>query len=652
MQSISALLLLLCTPAIGRITPAVPPGTLSCAPIHGGDDDARQRAIDAIQRGEYEEARRLLDGLIVERDVARAREALAAGRGEEAMGLLDEALDLGGETIERLELRGRAALVAAEALAAKPGNKTNPQWFYQDALEFFLQAGSHAVAAGDEAATIRLAFEASGAARRVPDPERALELARMGSRRLEAFSGEGELILDPPAARVHAEAAFDRYIAARRGGESGDEFYQEAEDQLMLLLGEHPTDPWPPLQLSNLYQWKGDNEAAIGVIEHALEVSPERQALHDRLQSLVPAQRGWVALTEFYGRFSALHPESATVQRAAGIAALFGALADFDQGNNDPEPFRVAEASFARAAELGEELRSDCLGYQAICRDAVGWCLFNQGDYSAAKEAFLSMEDVFEGGLRWQLPGRLPDGVAGLGLVIAKLAANPQSVEATDQVAEAAAIADYLFAYFPEDGNHANNAGFLNRDAAVLFERTARILRGRAAEAADAQERRKLEEDAAHAMDRAFELMAKSKAAYKVAARLLPDDVRVINDAALVVVYYTRDEVEYAEDLLLRAVKLGEEQLADPGLDPERRFALNEAFGDAHQNLAVLELTLRRNGAKARQWLERALEIGPPSREQRRPLLDICDAVAADPDFDLSSSPMIRNMVWLHSPRR
>ncbi|MDA1266482.1 MAG: hypothetical protein O2816_15485, partial [Planctomycetota bacterium] len=77
-----------------------------------------------------------------------------------------------------------------------------------------------------------------------------------------------------------------------------------------------------------------------------------------------------------------------------------------------------------------------------------------------------------------------------------------------------------------------------------------------------------------------------------------------------------------------------------------------EAWGDAHQNLAVLELTIRRDGAKARRWMAQALKIGPANREGRRPLLDICDALAQNPEYDLASSAMVRNMVWLHSPKR
>jgi len=613
-------------------------------------DDEPSRVVEAVRRGDYRAARELLGELIVEQNRSRALQALGTGDGEAAMILLDEALELRAGDAALLAMRGRAAYAAAEAVLADPSSGANPQFFYEDALEHLLQAGSQYAAARDAEQVARIAFDASRAARRIPDPERALALARGGAEQLASI--EGGLVLDPPATQVHAEAAFDVFIARLRGGGDTEEVYLETEDQLMTMLGQQPTAPWPLQQLSNLYQWNGDLEGAITTIERALELSPDTQALHDRLIQVVPGERGWPALVTDYTARAARHPGSAVVQRNAGVAGLFGALAAFDRGETDPAPFREAEAAFARAAALDETLRADCLGYQAIVRDAIGWCHYNAGEYTAAKEAFLSMEDVFAGGLLWQLPDRLPDGVVGLGFVIGKLAEDPNSLSATEDVAEAAAIADYLFTYHPEDGNHANNAGFMNRDASVLYERKSRLVTGQAERAGSDEETRALLEEAARLMDRAYELMAKSKAAYLVAARLLPNDVRVVNDAGLVIVYYTRDDAEVAEKLFLRAVELGEQQLEDTTLAEADRYSLNEAWGDAHQNLAVLELTLRRDGAKARAWLEQALEIGPASREQRRPLLDACDALALNPELDLAESAMVRNMVWLHSPRR
>ena len=627
-------------PAASRLAAAETPRT-----------DEREAVIEAVERGDYRRARALLAELIVAEDVRRARELLAAGEGEEAMLVLDEALELRPGDRDLLALRGEAAYAMAEAIVSGAvSGGGNPSFFYEDALEHFLRAGSGYARAGDRARAVQLAFAASRAARRIPDPDRALELARAGAERLALLDEPPPI--DPPPERVHAEAAFDAYIARARAGQDASELFAETERELGKLLGRRPDDAWAHLQLSNLHEWNGDTAAAIAQIERALALAPEEQALHDRLMTLVPAQRGWPALVQWYEDFAALHPRSGRVQRNAGVAAFFGALDRFDRGDYDIAAFEAAEERFARAQELDPALREDCLGYRAIVRNAIGWCHFNQGDYSAAKESFLSMEDLFPGGLAWRLEERLPDGIAGLGFVIERLSRDPNSVSALDDMVEAAAIADYLFAYRPEDGNHANNAGFFNRDAAVLFEIKSRMARARAAESEDPEERARLEREAERLRERAVELMEKSEAAYRVAARLLPDDVRVINDAALVIVYYTRDDVEEAERLLLRAIELGEAQLAEGRLSEEARYALNEAWGDAHQNLAILELTLRRNGAEARRWMEKALAIGPDSRQRLRPLLEVCDAVAADPELDLATVPMIRNMVWLHAPRR
>jgi tetratricopeptide (TPR) repeat protein len=631
--------------SLAASTPAAPVPAAP-APAAGVDDPAA--VIRAVERGDYRGARALLADLIVAQNVRRADEHLGAGEGEEAMLLLDEALELRPTDPTLLAKRGDAAYAAAEKIKAKgSASGAGPQFFYEDALEHYLRAGSAQASAGNAQQVVRLAFDASRAARRIPDPQRALQLARAGAQRLALLDPRPELV--PPPEQTHAEAAFDVYISRVQAGEEAKELFKETQEQLTTLLGNQPTDSWAFGQLSNLYQWSGDTESAIATIERALELSPDVQMLHDRLMALVPAERGWPALVEWSAAFAALHPRSATVQRNNGVVRLFGALARFDQGEYGiTDDLTAADQAFARARELDPALKADCLGYQAIVRDAIGWCYYNQGLLSEAKRSFLSMEDLFEGGIQWQLPGRLPDGLVGLGFVIGKLAENPVSLSALGNMVEAAAIADYLFAYRPEDGNHANNAGFMNRDAAVLFERKARGVRNQAQRASATEQREQFEREAQRLMARAYELMDRSAQAYRVAARILSEDVRVTNDAALVMVYYTRDATEEAEKLLLRAIELGGPQLEDTSLSDEDRYALNEAWGDAHQNMAVLELTLRRNGAKAKQWLTRALEIGPKSREQRRPLLDVCDALIADPDLDLATSPMVRNMVWLH----
>ena len=602
---------------------------------------AADAAIEAVRQGDYQGARRILADLIVVDNLARAKELLAragevADAGESAMILLDEALELDPNNPQLLHHRGRAAYVAAEA------STSNPRFFYEDSLEYFLEANRRGVG-------FEVAFEASRAARRIPDPDLALELARWASKRLA--SADPRPTIDPPAERTHAQAAFDVFIAKRNAGEEGAEFFLEAEAMLARRLGRTPEDPWPRMQLANLYQWNDEVPRSIEQLQLALAVAPEEQALHDRLMQLAGVTQGWQELVDWYEDFQADHPDSANVVRNTGVVSFYEALARFDAGEFDHEAFLACEDWFEEAASLDPAWQQDCLGYRVIARCAAGWCHFNQGEMTAAKEAFLSMDTLLEGGLAWGLPGRLPDGIAGLGFVIQRLVADPTSLSAMEDMVEAAAIASYLHSYLPEDGTHANNAGFILRDTAVLFQRQSLVVANRARQAEDAERRTELEREAQRLLARAREVMEGSDAAYRVAARILSDDVRVVNDTGLVIVYYTRREPDVGETYLLSAVEMGAEQLRDQSLSPEDRYALNEAWGDAHQNMAVLELTIRRRPQLARQWLEKALEIGPASREPMRALLPICDAMAEDPRLDLGQT-YVRNLVWLSDAPR
>ena len=151
---------------------------------------------------------------------------------------------------------------------------------------------------------------------------------------------------------------------------------------------------------------------------------------------------------------------------------------------------------------------------------------------------------------------------------------------------------------------------------------------------------------------RAQALMEKSYAAYQVAARLVPDDVRVVNDAGLIMAYYVRTDPDAAEAYLLDAVKDGGPQLAATDLGADERDALNEAWGDAHQNLGILEMTLRNRPAEAKAWFEKALEIGPPSRNWLRSVLPLLDTWIETGEKPAEIETVEARTVWTHNPPR
>ena len=99
-----------------------------------------------------------------------------------------------------------------------------------------------------------------------------------------------------------------------------------------------------------------------------------------------------------------------------------------------------------------------------------------------------------------------------------------------------------------------------------------------------------------------------------MAAELAPEDVRILNDTALLLVYHLHRDWDRAAELLTRAVELGQKQLENAELTKSQRTELESAWGDAHENLGVLHLEHEHDPAAARRWFQRAVEIGPDPR--------------------------------------
>jgi hypothetical protein len=128
--------------------------------------------------------------------------------------------------------------------------------------------------------------------------------------------------------------------------------------------------------------------------------------------------------------------------------------------------------------------------------------------------------------------------------------------------------------------------------------------------------------------------MERSYAAYRPAAELAPEDVQMQNDAAHVALYYLHRDVDWAEQTLRRAIELGERQVTAKREAlrieevPERAAALEKelellesAWGDAHQNMGVVEWIYRKDGAAALPWIEKSLTLGPDRRAVKNSLL-------------------------------
>ncbi|QDV06550.1 Tetratricopeptide repeat protein [Planctomycetes bacterium Poly30] len=643
----------LCALSFGQTSPAEAPAATPAGVTE---------AVRALQNGDYVTAKKLIDRLLIADQMAATVSLREAGQSMEALEAADQALAVPSlsraERAKLLEDRGRAAFAAAASDSGRA-------YLFEEALSNFEEAAR-------TGAGVSAAFRASRAARMIGDHATALDLARAGAGWVQAAEERADgLGLDQLYTRTLAEAAFSSYLAAPRETEKEKAaraaLFDETRVALEKTIGLAPTDTWAYRELSNLFLWEGRRQESLKALESALAVQPADEAVHTAFVKALgddaeatargngaddaeALQARFDGIIGRYAAFRQIHPENALGYWYGGFEQFYDALNTFETGEGVATDFADAEALFRRCRELNPGYAGACVDFEVLCRNGQGWCAYQAENNEEAIRLFMSSNELRSleeaqmsgraAGMEVRLPrgdgtDRLPSALAGLDFVTRRFLADPNDVEA---LTRAAAIGDMMFELRPENANLANNAGFLNRDAAVLWERF------RATDPDPAK--------AAAGRARAQELMERSYAAYQVAARLVPDDVRVVNDAGLIMTYYLRTDPEAAEAYLLDSVKDGEPQLADPNLGEAEREALNEAWGDAHQNLGILEMTLRDRPAEAKIWFEKALEIGPPSRNWLRSVLPVLDTWIETGEKPAEIETIEARTVWPHNPPR
>jgi hypothetical protein len=647
---LGALLAACQSPASAPREPELSASTLRPPPAAASEITAE--ATRLIEAGRLEEARAMLDELLLSGSLDQARAELAAGSPEDALTILDRVLELAPEDAETRLLKADASLALAEARIASGGSAGLIEGALGDALHYYesLEESAHTL------------FGASRAAWRLGEAEKALALSRAGlGLRKEGEPGLVALGLVPE--RIHAEQVFAACASARgTEGAEVEALYEETELALGRLLGRASFDPWAWARLSDLHEWRGNLAEAQRTLERGLARAPTDPGLLERLARVSLAAAGPAAAVRAFETFVRAHPEHVPGHWHLAVARFQLALAGLQQAPRvlDPEPFAAVEAEFRGLRERASETWQAALGYEVVCRLARGWCAFHAGDLTRAQREFLSMNELFERGIEWSLPGELESGIQGLFLVADAHAAR-------DELLAAGEVFERLHELQPDAALWANNAGFFLRDAAVELEQEAhRLCRAARGELTNAEalaelrdlpgveraaggpaaERAAFARAADERAARARVLMERSWRAYRPAAELAPEDVRVVNDAALVLVYYLHHDLGWAEQALLRCVEMGGREVEAKRAalareeSPERASALDdeltlltEAWGDAHQNLGVLEWVHRRNGPAAETWLEKALAIWPDRYPVTNSLLpQVRGDLAPEPD--------------------
>ena len=644
LKAIAPALLLAACAATETEQPAAPAATPEPSPAV--ETDLLQRAQAALESGDFAAARALTTTLLLESHLAEAVEALAAEDWPAAWPPIAAALALAPRNQRARELRqdlaravvptklaeARKALYADDPRAAmlplddavrllpkselvqvlrgecalRMGVEDGNPLMFADARTAFLAAArtNKADAAWLGAARAGwLSYYATNDARELSE---ALAHAETGMQRLGNDSPFAvHQSFDPE--RTHAEVSFTAYSAAKTGVLPGDRaaaLFEKTRGALEGIVGRDPTDPWAWSQLANLFQWEERLDEARDTLVRGLAIAPESSQLHDGLVRVASQLGGWTAVRESYEAFHSSHAELAIglwhLARATYEEALEKMLA---QANDQGAGFSLAESRF-RAARLMETSYTDaCLGYEIICRNGLGWSHYHAGQLDDAALAFFSMEELMDGGLRWEVKDQLWSGLDSLSFLVrmhneAWLKPGPNHGERFPELVRAAEISDALFAYDATNSGYANNAGFFNRDLGTDLEQQGVELL--LTEDSDPSQAEAL-------FKRAVEHMERSFAAYQVAAQLAPQDARLVNDCGLVLAYYLQRNPDLAESYFQDAIAVGLPQLEAGIEDEEARTMTREAVGDAYQNLGVLELTLRGNATKAAAWFEKSL---------------------------------------------
>lgn len=571
----------------------------------------------------------------IEEHVKAARTAFEAGDPGAALAEVDRGLELAPGRQDLLLARADGLVLLARQLIAEQANGLFVISSFEDAVRAYdaceptprvLLGKSHALAQlgrGVEAWTV------ANEARALAD--------RTGERFWSPLVGQE----DADAEAIVAEAAYLGF-AERADGRAADDpaapTYDEAFATYANYVALRRDDATAWSTLANLHLYRSvqtddvaDTRRALDAVRSGLEHLPDDPTLLPRLVELSARVGGARGAAEATAAYADRYPLSAAGRFNAAKALFDLGIAEFPVAGAEAGAVETARARFERVdqwfarvvdieaeTEAAEGWGSSAQGWRAVARIARGWVDYWAGENDGAERWFLAANEVFPRGIEWSIEGLLQSGIQGL------YALSTRAAEAGDLV-EAARLADRITELVPHDGDFANNAGFLNRDLAVAIE-----LEGRAAlEAGD-------EARAAELFETALRVMERSAAAYDRAAELLPDDVRVVNDAALVHVYYLHDDLERSEERLMHSVRQGEEQLAALAPDDPAFPVLAEAWGDAHENLGVLWLEHESDPESARLWFDRAVEIGPNPRPMitevwfARP--EFADANASGPD--------------------
>lgn len=356
-------------------------------------------------------------------------------------------------------------------------------------------------------------------------------------------------------------------------------------------------------QTALLYQWLGQDNAAVEELERGILNHPQENAIHEAYLGWMTRNGQHQAMVGAYSRFLRANTDAVVLRWYHG-RALYARGDDLrGQGNFQGaiNSYGKARAAFGEYAAMVPSHSDSANQWIALCELSVARAAVEIGDLEGSRkhlfaaDAASPLATTYEDGLP-----RLVDSFGShyTGVVFAIHLAHAESGER--------ALARTLEFNEAVAERHPDRWGFVYNNAALA--------------ARDLGVQRQTAGDAAAAM----ELWERSYRYYEKAVELSPDDARIVNDCGLMLIYHLDRDFDRARECFDRAIEIGQDQLELMGedADPRERELLEEAVGDAWQNIAVL--MARHQGRpfeEYREFCEKAVQYYPYARREAAAML-------------------------------
>lgn len=378
---------------------------------------------------------------------------------------------------------------------------------------------------------------------------------------------------------VRAQAAARVYIDAKAQGKDKKEQLDGARESFKELEKQKALDDESITLWITLERWAGSNDLAIAIAGRYAGAHPDADAPLAQIIELAQASDPQKAVDALSSR---------TDPRGLWYLGRARYLVAMDQWSKNPKEPKDALVTMAKAREAFDKSKAgnaqfgdSCDQWSALSYGAEGYMRIAADDLEGAEKALLTSAKMRPEKITAEFnPGSTTkNGI----LVIGGKYVNSDLGKMTALFREAHAAAK-------ADADFANNLGLAARDYGTQIER-----------AGKAEDAKKLYEE--------------SYAAYNAACELDQANVRLQNDRALILLYNLRRDTEKAKEWLVAAVAKGDQQLKEsPPASKDERNNLEEAVGDAYQNLGYYEMTYSKNYAEAKKWYTKSLDYYSPSK--------------------------------------